>query len=116
MPISRQLWQLACFRWCDGPFGADREMNPSAAARALAREHGVRPPSPDQRVVYGPPVSLDAEVDRLHRLVTAGVRTGGFRVNDMGCHVPLLASLPVEGMHPVQFLGGANGLLGCYLG
>ena len=49
-------------------------MNPAATPGATPGESGVVPPRPHQRIMDGPPVVLQAEVDRLHRLIAIVVR------------------------------------------
>lgn len=48
------------------------------------------------------------KIDRLHRLVTSGVGAGYVGIDDLRCHLTLLATLPVEGVHLVQFLNGRS--------
>jgi hypothetical protein len=80
-------------------------MDPAAAARAATGETGVVPPSADQRIVDGSAERFEAEIDCLHTLLTALVRTTGIAVNDVWRHSLSGSSLAIEGMHLVE-LGG----------
>jgi hypothetical protein len=91
VPVVRYLRMLGGFVSGDGALGANSEMNPAVAVRAAANEPGVVPPGSDQGVMNGPSVILQAEINRLHWLSAADVRTGGLGVDDVRSHLTLLA-------------------------
>src|SRR5262245_54392449 len=67
-------------------------------------------------VMNGAPIVFQAEIDRLHWLITIIVRAGGSGIDDLRRHLPLLAALPREGVHLAEFLSSRSHCPAGYLG
>jgi hypothetical protein len=98
MPIVRQLGVLGCR---DGALGTDGEVDPTTTLRASPGESGIIPPGAHKGVMDGAPVIVQAEIDRLHRLLTSVVGAVGLGV-ESGIKRPAdgmieTAALRVEG-------------------
>jgi hypothetical protein len=106
MPIIRQAGILIRFFLAHGSFGADGEMDPARAMRATTDEPRVIPPGSNEGIVNVTAMVFEAKVDRLHRLPTIGVGTKWIVINNMRCHLTLLAASSVEVMHHLALFGG----------
>src|SRR5713101_4897621 len=104
MPIIGQLRESSGFsgRYC--PLGTNREINPASALRASAGKTCIVPPGTHQGIMNGRPIRPQTKINSLHSLSTTGMRTIFFGVKDMGGHVAVLSSLPVNSVHVIQFL------------
>jgi hypothetical protein len=105
VPIVRQL-RIQCRLGCrDGGLLPDREMDPTMTMRTSPRETGILPPGTHQWVVDVPATVFQPEVDRLHRLPTAGVGTGRLRIDNMRRHQTVEPPLPIRGVHLIELVG-----------
>lgn len=116
MPVVWQLRILGCFLRRHGALGTDCEVNPATTLRAATDKPRIIPPGAHQRIVNCTAVVFKAEVDRLHLLPAIGVRTGSIRIDDMWCHLPLLAASSVESVHPLQLAGSRSRCSGGHFG
>ena len=109
VPAFGKLRERRGLLGADGALGADGEMNPATAARALPGETGVVPPGADQQIVGRLAVVFRFEVDGLHSLPTLRVRARRVRIDDVRGHVASLTALPVDLVHLVRVPGAPGG-------
>src|SRR6266446_8789537 len=102
MPILRQLRDLARLRRRDGALATDGKVDPAAAGGTASGEAGIAPPGAHQRIVNSSAMGLQAEVDGVQPLFTPWVRAGWIGVDDVGCHLALLATFAVKRVHLLQ--------------
>src|SRR5262245_59597182 len=88
----------------DGSLGLDGEVNPAATLRTAADETGIVPPRTYERIVHGPAVVFQAEVDRLHRLPAADMRATWLGIHDVRRHIAIKSPLPVNVVHMTRFV------------
>ncbi len=88
--MHRQLRQASGVSLRDGPFAADREVNPTAACRTLTRETGIAPPGPHEGIVNGLAVFFEPEINALQVTPAPWMRTLGIRVDHMLRHFSVL--------------------------
>jgi len=103
MPVVWQVRKLRRVFCRDRSLALNGEVDPALAARTAADESGVFPPGANQGIMHASPVGFQAEVDRLHSLLAAGVRASLLRIHNMRGHLTLLATLPVNVVHALQF-------------